>query len=254
MGKTQVALEYTHRYGDFYDYIFWVRAETGLEMIKDIITISDKLNLEQPKHGGDGAIIDKVRTWFETTTDRKWLLVFDNVEDMESLTPYRPRLGHGSLLLTSQNAGLRSQTTHNIPLKPFGEEEGASFLLKQLNGEHPPTENDDAISLCKELGGLPLAIAHVAGYMAESDVSVKDTLDMFTQRRESAEIFNTKPDTTFVYSKALDFVWDVALRELVDDTLRLMHVLSMLNPEGVPEEMQRGDHLEQGLSFLNSWL
>lgn len=32
VGKTQVALEYTYRYREDYAYIFWVRAETGVEL------------------------------------------------------------------------------------------------------------------------------------------------------------------------------------------------------------------------------
>ena len=32
VGKTQVALEYTYRYREYYAYIFWVRAETGVEL------------------------------------------------------------------------------------------------------------------------------------------------------------------------------------------------------------------------------
>jgi hypothetical protein len=184
-------------------------------------------------------------------SDRKWLLIFDNVERLESLTAYRPRANHGSVLLTSQNARLSSQTTYNIPLVSFDGLEGCTFLLKHLNRQHSSTESDDARSLCEELGGLPLAIAHVAGYMTESSVSVKDALDMLTRRREAAKIFEKKPEgATFGYKKALGFVWDIALQELDESALKLMQVLSMLNPDGVPEDMLYGDHTEPALSFL----
>ena len=78
MGKTQVALEYTYRYRDCYDFIFWVQAETDPEMVKDTITISEKLKLEQPENAGDGAIIDNVRTWFENTGRTVHYLLFES--------------------------------------------------------------------------------------------------------------------------------------------------------------------------------
>jgi hypothetical protein len=67
VGKTQLALEYAYRYQDHYDYIFWMRAETDLEMADGMTQISKKINLSLSDDIGGGAITDKVRTWFENT-------------------------------------------------------------------------------------------------------------------------------------------------------------------------------------------
>ncbi|EED12079.1 conserved hypothetical protein [Talaromyces stipitatus ATCC 10500] len=252
IGKTQVALEYVHRYRDSYNYIFWIRSQTEPEMVQDMTKILDILNLDRPENAGSGAIADVVRTWFTNTTESPWLIVFDNVESLESLTPYRPRSNHGSVLLTSQNAGFGSQTTFSIGLTSFSAEEAAAFLLKHLKTDGMTDQHDDAIALCKELGGLPLAIAHIAGYMTASSehLSPRETLDLFKDLLESNDVFNSKPNTTFGYDKALNAVWDIALRELDADARKLIRVLSMLNPDGVPEDMLKVVTSENGLEFL----
>lgn len=166
------------------------------------------------------------------------------------MTAYWPRSNHGSVLLTAQIALFKHQTTYNIHLEPFEAEEGSSCLLKYLGGQDISGKNDDAVKLCEVLGGLPLAIAHFAGYMTESALSCADALKLLTRRREAMGIFDTKPETTFGYPKSLSYAWDVPLEELDADALKLMQVLSMVSADGVPEEMFLGDHPEPALSFL----
>ncbi len=139
----------------------------------------------------------------------------------------------------------------SILLESFEAEEAAAFVLKHLKMTHETDQHDAVVSLCKELGGLPLAIAHIAGYMEASSISPQETLGMFKDLSDSNAIFNDKPVTTFDYDKALNCVWDIALRELDTDTRKLMQVLSMLSPTGVSDEMLRvGAPPEPGLEFL----
>lgn len=180
------------------------------------------------------------------------------MESLESLIACRPRSKHGSVLLTSQNASLGSQTTYKILLNPFGPLDSRSSLLSYLDDDENSqndsltADDDDATLLCHELGGLPIAIAHVAGYMAESGVSVTQTLEMLRSRRETADIFGGKPDTTFGYPRTLGLMWDIALRELNEQTLKVLQVLCMLSPDCIPLEVFYGPHPEPNLAFLSS--
>ena len=150
--------------------------------------------------------------------------------------------------------------TSSICLQPFSPEEGADFLLGHFQSSDLTDQRESAVSLCNDvLGGLPLAIAHVAGYMTmfNEPMLPSEALDkLFKELQDSNDVFNTNPDTTFAYNKenkALNFVWDMALDELDPDSLKLIRVLSMLNASGVPEEMLRvatGSTSDECLQFL----
>ncbi|KAJ8127392.1 hypothetical protein O1611_g6245 [Lasiodiplodia mahajangana] len=104
VGKTEIALEYTYKCGRFYSHIFWLPSENqGLlqEAFHSIfaeldisIQNSDTLSAEKK--------IEKVREWLQST-DKKWLLVFDNCEDISSLRPFWPAVGQGRIIVTSRN-------------------------------------------------------------------------------------------------------------------------------------------------------
>jgi hypothetical protein len=66
IGKTQVAIGYTYKYRNSYDYIFWVRGETDPEISDDMEKIAKELHLGTD---GDGTrvLIDKAKRWLENT-------------------------------------------------------------------------------------------------------------------------------------------------------------------------------------------
>lgn len=255
LGKTQVAIEYTHRYRFAYDYIFWIRAETDAELSDSVAALARALRLDAGTAGLSRALSEMVKQWLEAC-ERRWLLIFDNAEDWASLKPYWPSRG-GALLLTSQNASLAQVTRSEVRLQPFPKAEGGRLLLKlnhHVNVDAPADASGQANRIADELGGLPLAIAHVAGYIYESKAGFEDFLLLFQERSNSAHIFASEGNmSTFQYEKRLGVVWDLALNRLErqnPDALRLVQTLSMLNPDGVPEGMLYGVHTEPELAFL----
>jgi len=168
------------------------------------------------------------------------------------LKAYWPSSTHGSILITSQNAELAQVTLLEIPLKPFDKLEGKNLLFEHIHGDQTSSEQSKNAELISHaLGGLPLAIAHVAGYIRQSKVSPADFLKLLEERSNSARIFN-KDTLLFQYDKTLRVVNDIALQKLDEDALKLIQILSMMNPDGVPEDMLYGDHDEPALSFLKA--
>ena len=87
------------------------------------------------------------------------------------------------------------------------------------------------------VGGLPIAIAHMAGYMFTSKIHPEE----LQQTLKTREVYNiwlkTKMWTTPLYEQTLETVWNIALRELSASAIELLYVISMLNPEAIPEDM-----------------
>jgi hypothetical protein len=69
VGKTQVAVEYTYRYRDSYDFIFWIHAENEAVLVSSITKISNGLGLQLAGNATiTGAVVDCVRKWLEKTS------------------------------------------------------------------------------------------------------------------------------------------------------------------------------------------
>jgi hypothetical protein len=101
------------------------------------------------------------------------------------------------------------------------------------------TYEDHQPRIVSELvGGLPLAIAHIAGYANSSNSSLQDFIDAFKDSRCSSKLWSGPPGaSTFQYEKSLAIVFDVALGALATDARELIDCLAFLNPDSIPEEM-----------------
>lgn len=68
VGKTTIALEYAYRYRDEYDFVFWIPAETDLDVSNTTAIVSRKLGLG-PQEGGEKnpqLEVERFRSWLET--------------------------------------------------------------------------------------------------------------------------------------------------------------------------------------------
>jgi len=136
--------------------------------------------------------------------DRRWLLVFDNVECSDDIARYIPRglpKTKGSVLITTRRQNLidmnikaLQRVLHRIELKPLAVETCTRFLiwsidprvpLKDLRG-HQSYSNAGRIAGLVE--GLPLALNMVAGYIKASRTTLEEFLEMWEER----EAFRTK--------------------------------------------------------------
>ena len=77
----------------------------------------------------------------------------------------------------------------------------------------------------------------MAGYMFTSKTYPKK----LAQRLETEEVYDiwlkTKTWTTPQYERTLTGVWNIALQELPKSAIELLYVISMLNPDAIPDEI-----------------
>ena len=193
------------------------------------------------------------------------MLIYDNVEDFELVLEYLPReFSHsrGSVLVTTQDPDLGPKVKHRLALGTFGEDEGSDMLVQYLDRASGKTCHDKgtARSISGLVGGLPVAISHVAGYVAYSRCSLEELLEIFKQRRRHVGVATTEDDdlpasfrqSSFSYDETMSVVWNVTLRELPNDSQNLCQILAYLNSEAVPESILCAIHREHFLEFLDS--
>lgn len=174
-----------------------------------------------------------------TLIDSPWLVIFDNVESIDSIRQYWPSTScNGYILVTSQIAALAQAIKHHIPLQPLGEYEGASLLLDTLHLTSPSeAERKAATIIVKLVGGLPIAISHIAGSMFSSQLTLDEAVRMFEKERYSYLWSGEQAASTHVYYQRLEMVWDMALNELSDVEKHLLNILSFLSPDAIQEDM-----------------
>ncbi|MBE3561922.1 MAG: helix-turn-helix domain-containing protein [Ktedonobacteraceae bacterium] len=187
IGKTQVALEYAYRYGQHYSAVLWVQADTEETVHASLASIVQQLQL-MDEEGTDRNIVDTVLHWLGERQD--WLLIVDNIEDVECIRPFLPKIGGGALLVTTrlQAPGSMAQS---IEVPQMTLEEGAEFLLRRTRLVEPqsaagedastpsPTDYAEACMLVEMMGGLPQALNQAGAYIEETLCSLSDFLHLF---------------------------------------------------------------------------
>src|SRR5579863_75009 len=184
IGKTQVALEYTYRYAHEYEAVFWVKAETYVALIFDLVTLAGILQLPHAQDQDDLRIVESVKQWLRV--HKRWLLVLDNVKDLALVRLLDIPGANGHLLLTTCSQ-LTGALAHSIDLQALPEDEGCHFLLRRarlLSVEQRPEDVPEEViqkgkQLCHKLENFPLALDQAGAYIEESHCSLSEYLKRY---------------------------------------------------------------------------
>ena len=175
IGKTQMAVEFAHRFGQFFGGgVFWLSLADAAAVPAEVVEVGHCLNLP----GFDGlsfeAQVQRVRQTWQEPIPR--LLIFDNCEEETLLDEWKPKTGGCRVLVTSRRAEWKpTLKVRVLPLGVLPRRESLTLLVSNLEDQgdtsieigeeetgwfHPHFGALNAIAA--ELGDLPLAL-HLAG-------------------------------------------------------------------------------------------
>lgn len=166
-------------------------------------------------------------------------MVFDNVDDASLLDEYVPAGSSGSVLITSRDPesqhGLAKQ---GCKVGSFDKTEGRDFILNLLPGVdvNDKAYVDKVSEITDQLGGLPLGLKQVAGFLRESGIDISELSELLNDTEQNAQIFaDTSGFAKLGYGHTLSTVWTMSLSKLDSETLNILGLLSFLDPDGIPE-------------------
>ena len=259
IGKTQVALEFIYRYQSSYSRIYWISAVSQESLLDGYEKIAKRAEINIPPDSKPIEIADRVLSWLRKT--QNWLLVIDNLDDIDVLSTRNlnirniietllPQPGpQQHTLITTRNAHADNIPAQSVEVTLFDRSESIELLVSLSNiSVSEPTELESAEKIVYELGYLPLAIVQAAAYIKEVTKSFGSFLEQYHTRR--SDLHRWIPQGLRPYSYSVATTWSMSfevVRSRNPQGAELFQLLSFLNPDGV-----HIDFLQSGIEALQN--
>ncbi|KAF8458481.1 hypothetical protein BGX38DRAFT_570907 [Terfezia claveryi] len=294
VGKTQVALQYVDLHHQDYSSVFWLNAASEqalklgfvhimqrlidhhaqLQLSEDrepdytkigrLLGMADKFNTggrcsvqqEDEQH-----IINAVKRWFNNPENTRWLLLFDNLDDLESfdLNDYIPSGRHGTVIITSRRReSLQGRTGLEVLQMHDGEAErllmrSANFRFEGLTPTDLKQEKEAMTAIAQKLGYLPLALDQAGAYIHIQEYSFGRYLKEY-EKDSHVRYFLDGKWKVGKHNKSISATWELsfnAIQKQNPKSAELLLIFGFLDNNDISEELlQRGMKLPRDDSSL----
>ncbi|KAH7140976.1 hypothetical protein EDB81DRAFT_799265 [Dactylonectria macrodidyma] len=274
-GKSQLAIQFAHEIHTISPRtsIFWVYASSKQRFQEAYRSIADQLQLPR-RNDPEVDLLGIVRDWCQREEVGPWLMVLDNVDDVnvfypshaadadktshdpsdasfvevslkQPLASFLPKRHNGVILVTSRSLDAAERLTgshksiHKV--SPMDGAQALQLLQHKLDVDF---DEDDAAGLLQALDHIPLAITQAAAYINRRAprMSVATYLDDFRKSdKKKGNLLNCdagdlRRDETV--SNSVVTTWQVTFEQIQRErpsAAYLLSFMSFFNPQGIPE-------------------
>jgi hypothetical protein len=227
-GKTSVALEYAHRHLGDVGVAWQFAAEDPTVLAAGFGELAAYLGAQEGMAGaGGGDPVARVHGAL-AAYPAGWLLVFDNAPGRAAVAAFVPPSGGaGRVLITTRDQIWPPGQALEVPV--LDPEVAAGFLVTRTGD----TDQQAALELAGELGGLPLALEQAGAYIQTTGSSLAGYLARFRQRR--ADLLARGDPTGYGQTVAATWALEFAdLQQAAPDAMGLLRLLAFCAPDAIP--------------------
>jgi hypothetical protein len=244
VGKTQLVAEYAQTAWAAHqlDLLVWITATSRAAIQSDYGRLADELS--GVDNDSDTELAARRLVSWLASTQRRWLVVLDDVQDPGDLRElWPPASPHGRTLVTTRrrDAAFRGQGRRMIDVDVFSQPDAITYLNTALAGQ--PELINGAADLAAQLGRLPIALAQAATYLLDRNLSCAAYLARWSDRRHRLTALVPEPGSLpDDHRTTLAVTWSlsVELANRLEPTGLagvLLEVVSLLDANGIPAEV-----------------
>jgi len=215
-----------------------------------------KADLETIVPGKAKQTVDASLRWLASQTDRNWLLVFDNADNVDlKLKQYFPSCSSGNILITTRNRELRHYTAKDADadVKGMDLDDAKNLLLVQSRVENNGENQALAATIVQvnyfflfgffgkfmltiqELNCFALAVAQ-AGAFIHCHSSLREYRELYRRERDNL-LQNEETQGQDSYQLAVYSTWRLSYEKLDESARTFLQICSCLHHEGISEEI-----------------
>jgi tetratricopeptide repeat protein/NB-ARC domain-containing protein len=251
VGKSQLAAAHARELADQLHLLLWLPATGRDAVLAGYAQAARELGRAVPTE------VERAAEWFLAwlqRTDRRWLIVLDDLADPADLRGVWPDgpSGHSVVTTRRHDSVLAAAGRALIEVGLYTAEEARDYLSAKLAD---PARLDEADELAQDLEYLPLALAQAAAFILDRDDTCAGYRERLAERRRLVELF--PPDAPADdYRSTVAATWAISV-EAADGLIPrglagpLLQVCAVLDPNGFPPELVESEPV---ISYLGAGL
>ncbi|TRX89188.1 hypothetical protein FHL15_009886 [Xylaria flabelliformis] len=253
VGKTQVALRIAYEAKDVRGLIvLWLPAASNAAFQQACTEAVKRLAIQATK---DEDAKELLQQYLKSDQARKWLLIIDNIDEMDILlgSPNQPGVDfflpdseNGCILFTTRPYDIASRVADDndiVELKEMSHVDARHYLEEKL--QLCQIRDDGAASeLLHQLAHLPLAITQAAAYMKRNKKPIREYLDLLRRTESDAtDLISWEFYDRNRYKgsqNAVALTWQVSFKQICDldaTAAELLRFISRIEPKSIPRSM-----------------
>ncbi|MDX3451039.1 FxSxx-COOH system tetratricopeptide repeat protein [Streptomyces sp. ME02-8801-2C] len=236
VGKSQIAIEYAHRFGNDYDVVWWVNAGFRATAREQFADLAPRLQLWVGSELGE-----RIRAVHEALRTGKplgrWLVIFDSADDMAQVEDLLPE-GNGHVLVTTLTQDwATSGRLSEIKILPFIREESVAYVRRRA----PRLTEQEADRLADAVQDLPLLLAQTAAWLDANRMPAKDYIELISKGGANQIGIRISDD----YPMGFQTSWSITLNTLEanhPEASELLRLFALFSPDAIPVRLIQKAH------------
>jgi hypothetical protein len=276
MGKSLLAFQYAKGKKNSSNCV-WLRGEYKDTLLNSVNNVARELKLQTNNSNGTQEQFEEMLVGIRSKiniNDQPWLIILDNVDLMhEFVTPTINAVSSEPnvfIIVTSvlRKVASKRKTAVLLELSGFSDGDADKFIKERLDNSKAELNRE----LSAALQSLPLAMEQAMEYIVDQSnnsltgkaYGIEEFVEEFNNQKSAMEILDYKLEenekTIFTTVKMCSE--RIQALEDGEDTYTLLHILSYLDPDGVPRSFLEGlirvvedtvEFLEKRLTVLKDY-